>query len=114
MDAEADQGSCVIPASITSNEEVHRQSSVLEDAEFAALLNHMQAIIKNIGMEILQGRVKINPVRNEKGSACQYCNYHSICQFDPLFEDNRYRNIPSLKRDEILKLLVNQVEEAKK
>ncbi|WP_054695636.1 helicase-exonuclease AddAB subunit AddB [Syntrophomonas palmitatica] len=112
MDANADTGSHIIPAAITSNGEVHRQSSVLEESEFAALLQHMRELVKKMGLEIIQGRVRINPVRNEKGSACIYCNYKSICQFDPLFEDNRYRNLRSLKREEIINLLVRPVQEA--
>jgi len=67
------------------------------------LISHVENLIKEIGKEILKGNVKIEPCKRGKQISCEYCDYQSICQFDTLLEDNRYRNIKKMETEEVLK-----------
>lgn len=51
---------------------------VLDEKEFINLSNEIAETLKNIGNEILQGVVKIEP--NKKANHCKYCKYMSICR----------------------------------
>lgn len=81
----------VIPVGLTRAGEFTRYSSVLAESEFMALLYHAMKLIRRMGREILQGRVALEPFSKEGKTACSYCSYWSICQFDRLLPDNSYR-----------------------
>ena len=54
-----------------------------------------------MAQEIIEGNACINPYRDKKTTACKYCPYSSVCQFDPSFQDNRYRFIKDMKEEEV-------------
>ncbi len=58
--------------------------------------------MSQIGQEIVGGKVKIEPCRYSGMTSCDYCPYKGICQFDQLFENNRYRYMKKKKDDEVL------------
>ena len=62
-------------------------------------------LVKDISEEMLRGNIRIYPVKQGKKTACDYCEYRGICQFDTLFEDNYYHNINKLNNDEVIKVL---------
>lgn len=95
----------VIPASINNDGSVGKSSSGLESNEWSLVLNHVEQKVRRLGQDILDGNAAIEPYRREKDNACTYCPYHSICQFDPLFEDNQFRYLPSFNHDETLQLI---------
>ena len=73
------------------------------------LLQHVTDTARNLANKILQGNAAIEPYRREKDSACSYCPYHSICQFDPLFEGNQYRYLPSYSHTKAMELIRKEV-----
>lgn len=102
MDKSIQGHSQIIPVSLNKDESIGKRSSVATQEDFNNLINHVQNLIKEIGKEILKGNVKIEPCKKGKQVSCEYCSYQAICQFDTLFEDNRYRNIKELKPEEVL------------
>lgn len=60
-------------------------------------------LMERAGLYIGQGHVDINPYENNKGSACRFCPYKSVCQFDPVLRENNYRRLPAIKDDDALK-----------
>jgi ATP-dependent helicase/nuclease subunit B len=92
----------VIPASLTREGEFTRYSSVLAEAEFMALLQHVRGLIRTMGSEILEGRVAIDPVSKDGKTACANCPYWSICQFDRLLPDNNFRSLKSPGEQDII------------
>jgi ATP-dependent helicase/nuclease subunit B len=77
-------------------------SAVLDEEEFAGLLQHVEVLLRQLSEEIMRGRAKIDPVMIEQRKACDYCEYLAICQFDQLLENNRYRRLPKLSRGEVI------------
>ncbi len=102
IDNEIQGFSDIIPVRITGEGKILKNSFVLKEENFSALLRHVEKLAKEIGQEIIQGKVKINPIKLEKQKACDYCLYRSICQFDQLFIDNNYKNLKRIKDEEVI------------
>ncbi|HJV44871.1 MAG TPA: helicase-exonuclease AddAB subunit AddB [Bacillota bacterium] len=51
------------------------------------VLEHM----KTAGTKILEGDISLTPYKLGQITPCTYCDYQSICQFDPSLEENQYR-----------------------
>ncbi len=52
-------------------------------AEFGALLDSVEANLKRMGEEIFSGRANVDPYRQGAATACDQCEYQSICRIDP-------------------------------
>lgn len=105
LDGEISGYSQVIPVGMNDQDEIYRNSSTLAAPGFAALLNHVEKLIGRLGEEILGGQIAIAPISSGSFRQCKYCSYRSLCQFDPLFEDNGYRYLPPLTGDEVMRRL---------
>ena len=64
--------------------------------------NNVKKIIKQIAKEILEGNIEIKPTYNKgkKEEACKYCEYKSICCFNP--NVNNYSFIDNKSKKELL------------
>ena len=56
--------------------------------------------LKNALEKIVDGNININPVKNGTSTACDYCPYSNICNFDLNFANNQYREYKNLKMEE--------------
>ncbi len=92
----------IIPAGIKKDGDFTKASSVVSARDLQALLSHVRGLLTQIGREINSGRVRINPVKIGQHTACRYCSYQGICQFDRRLDDNRYRILPRYSREEVL------------
>lgn len=105
MDAHIDSRSEVLPLAVNKDGTIREGSSVLDEEEFMALLAHVKKLIGRIGCEMLEGNIRIEPVKKGNTTACAYCPYSGICQFDPTLEENGFKRIPKTDRKEIIKRL---------
>ncbi|SDK95154.1 helicase-exonuclease AddAB subunit AddB [Natronincola ferrireducens] len=111
MDHKLEKHSDIIPVSLNQDETISKKSSVATEEDFINLIAHAKSLIKEMGKEILKGNVKIEPCKKGKQVSCQYCSYQAICQFDHLFDDNKYKSIKELKSEEVLQRLQKRKEE---
>ena len=90
LDAHFTGRSDVIPVERKKDGELTARSSVLSGEEFRVISDYVNLKIREIGTEILDGRIPLNPYRQAGGSAgaCTYCPYSRVCGFD--------RRIPGL------------------
>lgn len=102
MDCNIQGHSSIIPAGINKDNGFYHNSSVMEEEDFIALISHVENLVKQIGNEIVQGRIKIEPLKTDKNEKCNYCKFKSVCQFDQMFEDNNFRNVRDLKDNEVI------------
>ncbi|MBR0277236.1 MAG: exodeoxyribonuclease V subunit gamma, partial [Clostridia bacterium] len=58
--------------------------------------------VSNALEKMISGDISINPVKGGSYSACDYCPYGNICNFDENFEDNKYRKYKKIKMEEFL------------
>ena len=107
IDRHIDGYSEIIPAAIKKDETFYKDSSVADQQEFLALIDHAERLAKEISEEILKGKIRIEPSKNGNRLYCEFCQYRAICQFDQGFTDNHYRNIPKLNNEEVIERILN-------
>lgn len=63
---------------------------ILDEAAFRELQEEVKAKVKELCGDLAAGNIRIMPKKSSDMSACTYCKYRGICQFDLAFEDCRY------------------------
>lgn len=76
-------------------------SSVASRERFSFLGNYVKEKLVTYGNEILNGNISIAPYREDKKTACDYCDYKGVCGFDPSFSGNRYRKLHKKDKQQI-------------
>lgn len=99
---EETNSSSIIPVSMKKDGEFTKNSSVIDKEDLDNLIKHVKGLIAKIAEEILKGKIRIEPCKEDKYVSCAYCEFSSICQFETSFEDNKYRNIKKLKDEDVL------------
>lgn len=59
---------------------LENKNKALKEDEYESLLKETEEILKNIGKEIMAGKVKIKP--NKKADYCKYCKFSDVCRKD--------------------------------
>lgn len=103
----------IIPVSLNNSGEInYSKSNTVTRNEFENLQKYANKIIKQISREILDGKIDLKPYYNlkDKKTPCSYCDYKSICQFNPKFKGNKYNYIGNKPKQEALDEIVKRVE----
>lgn len=104
MDKTLEKGaSSSIPVYLDKDGNISKgRSNAITKEEFTRLQKTAEKVIKQIAKEILEGNIDIKPVYSKKTKvdACKYCEYKSICGFDPNI--NNYSYIENKTKEEIL------------
>ena len=98
---EEDAKGNVIPASLKQDGQFSATSSVASHEQFDLLREHIVGVIRELGKEILNGKVSALPYQLNNKQPCDYCNYRSICQFDITQKDNQYEELQKLKKEQV-------------
>lgn len=67
--------------------------ALMEEETFHELQKTVEEKVKELCEGLLSGEIVIRPKRSGTNSACTWCKYKGICQFDPVFEDCGYEII---------------------
>lgn len=106
MDTSLDAGtSRVVPAGVKRNGGFYSHSKVADNETFSSLQSHIHHLMMQAGIDMTSGGVHLNPFQHKQNTACTYCPFLSVCQFDPILEENNYRKLIDMKDDEILEKL---------
>ena len=82
----------------------YSSSSVVKPKEMLVLQSHCREILAELGRKIVSGDISVAPYRmGEKETPCAHCDFNSFCRFDP--RQDRYRQLGSYKKEQVLKLL---------
>lgn len=107
MDKTLDSGtSKIIPVTLDKSGNISSlKSNVITKEEFTNLQKQMKRLIKQISSEILSGKIEIKPVYDvkQKKSACEYCQYKTICAFNS--KQNTYEYIQNKTKEQVLEEL---------
>jgi len=55
----------------------------MQSQDFAALLEQIETSLKKMGCDVYAGVAKIDPYRKSSTTACEHCDYRSVCRIDP-------------------------------
>src|SRR5690625_2447288 len=112
MDHTLDSGrSDIIPAGLKKDGSFYKDSKVADEETFASLRNHVHELMVQAGIDITSGGVHLNPFQYKQNTACTFCPFRSVCQFEPILESNQYHRLKDMKDDEILAQLRKNISE---
>lgn len=86
------------------------KSNVLDREKFDRLQKYTKHIISEISNEIFGGNVDIKPYYMSKNTPCEYCEYKSVCNFDPKLKNNEYRYIRNMSKDYVMDKIMSREE----
>jgi len=84
MDRNLGSDSTVIPAKNTKSKGI-TSTHLLTDDEYTTVEGLAISKAKEFGDAILEGDYPIRPVASGKNSSCDYCDFRSVCRFDPAY-----------------------------
>lgn len=106
MDTSLESGrSNIIPAGFSKTGSFYKGSAVAEREIFSELQGYIHRLMENAGLAITEGRVDLNPFQQQQQTACTFCSYRSVCQFDPTLVENNYRKLRDMKDEEAIEAM---------
>ncbi|WP_123052914.1 helicase-exonuclease AddAB subunit AddB [Clostridium sp. JN-1] len=109
MDNSINKSSDVIPVTVKKDGSISNSlSSVATLEQFNILRKYIRDTIAELCEQILEGNINISPCKNKRNTACNYCIYSFICQFDTLMKGNKYRNMKEKSDQEVWNELQNR------
>lgn len=86
--------------------------SAFKDDELKLLLKYDEELIKDASSQILSGQIKLNPYKYGNGiSALTYSDFRDIFFFDAMLKENRYHQIGSMDKPELIKKITERLQE---
>ena len=80
----------IIPVALKVDGEISSKPKTLKADEFKELQKNVRKTIKQLSTEIMKGKIDIKPYNYKKQTACSYCAYKSICNFNTSLKSNEY------------------------
>lgn len=93
LDKSFHRKSRVIPVARNKDGSLAKASKVISEEDLDLIRAFTQRKVQAIGEDIVSGDIEAMPARDNKGSACDWCSYRSICQFDENLKGYHYRDI---------------------
>ncbi|MGB5944947.1 helicase-exonuclease AddAB subunit AddB [Paenisporosarcina sp.] len=109
MDTEIVGASKVIPARINKDGSISKISKVVSPQDMANLRSFVRTKHQQAGDGMLSGDTRVYPYRMKDKTACDYCNFRSVCQFDPTDPEQQYRKLPISTPEEITQRIKEEV-----
>lgn len=103
MDNKMAEISLVIPAKLKAGEVTalgNQKNLIVSEEQFEMLRDYNTQVIKRVCTGLIRGNIAITPVKKGEVAACTYCDYKSICQFDPGQPGNDYNKVRKLEPEE--------------
>lgn len=97
---EASVQSKVIPVATLKSGELKAGSNVANTEQLEIMGAYAEKKIEQFGKEILDGQVAINPYRMKEKTACDYCSFRAVCNFDTKLPGNKYRNLNGFSKSQ--------------
>lgn len=101
--------SLIIPANMKKAGDLGKNKALITMDQFELLRKYVNEKMVEICQNMIEGKIDIEPCKENKNIVCDYCNYSHICQFDSSLEDNRYKVIPKKKDEDIWKSINEKV-----
>lgn len=110
LDRGLEKQSHVIPVAKNKDGSLSKTSSVLSEEQLMLISKYADGKAKELGLEILEGRVEAAPYELDKKTGCDYCPYHGICGFDERIPGYKYRKLEKEDKNEILMNMEEEVQ----
>ncbi|MBM7839137.1 ATP-dependent helicase/nuclease subunit B [Alkalihalobacillus xiaoxiensis] len=99
----------IIPVELKKDGQISARSKVLNQEQLSTLPQFLEKKVTQIGRSIAGGTTAVHPYSKENGqTACTYCPYQSVCQFDPTLPGYDYKQLKKRTDKEAL-VYMNEV-----
>ncbi|MBE5941844.1 MAG: hypothetical protein E7264_04800 [Lachnospiraceae bacterium] len=85
-----------------------RNASLVSTDELLQLSDFVREKMVEIGETMISGDIAMNPEKGEHNSPCNFCDYKSICRFEPGVGGNAYRISSGLEKEEAKALIFSR------
>lgn len=102
--------SVVIPVEKKKDGSFSARSGVLSREEMQLISSYVDAKIRSIGREILDGKIAANPYEKGNEEACTYCAYKKVCGFDGSIPGYEKRQLEALDKQALMQRMQETVE----
>ncbi len=91
----------VIPVEKNKNGQFSARSDMMRKEDFRILSGYVNRKMKEIGRQILDGRIVPDPYEKGKEEACTYCVYQKVCGFDVSLPGYDKRKLQELTKEQV-------------
>ena len=102
--------SAVIPVEKKKDGSFSARSGILSREEMQLVSSYVDTKIREIGREILDGKIAANPYEKGKEEACTYCAYKKVCGFDGSIPGYEKRTLEELDKQTLMQRMQETVE----
>ena len=102
--------SVVIPVEKKKDGSFSARSGVLSREEMQLISSYVDAKIRSIGREILDGKIAANPYEKGNEEACTYCAYKKVCGLDGSIPGYEKRQLEALDKQALMQRMQETVE----
>lgn len=99
MDNSGNKKSKIIPVEYKNDGELKAYSKSASAKDFDRIFKNTQNQLKEIGKNIIQGRIDIAPCKIGDEEPCTYCKYKDVCRINK--EEQKARVLKKLKKEEV-------------
>ncbi len=92
----------VIPVERKKDGSFSARSGVMSREQLQLISDYANQKIKEIGRQMLDGCISVNPYEKGGGEACTYCPYQKVCGFDSAIPGYRKRKLEDMDREAVL------------
>ena len=100
----------VIPVEKKKDGSFSARSGVLSREEMQLVSSYVDTKIRQIGREILDGKIAANPYEKGNEEACTYCAYKKVCGFDGSIPGYEKRQLEDLDKQTLMQRMQETVE----
>lgn len=102
--------SAVIPVEKKKDGSFSARSGILSREEMQLVSAYVDAKIREIGREILDGKIAANPYEKGNEEACTYCAYKKVCGFDGSIPGYEKRQLEDLDKQTLMQRMQETME----
>lgn len=102
--------SAVIPVEKKKDGSFSARSGILSREEMQLVSAYVDAKIREIGREILDGKIAANPYEKGNEEACTYCAYKKVCGFDGSIPGYEKRQLEDLDKQTLMQRMQETTE----
>lgn len=102
-----------IPVETTKDGGLGKRSNVVDTEKFEMMGRFVNQKISQAGKEILDGKVSILPYRMKEKTACDFCKFAGVCNFDTKLPGNKYQEFKNMSEDEVWSAIKQDLERGK-
>ena len=101
LDKSHEMKSDVIPVEYKKDGSLSSRSTVMSEEQINTLLKYAREKIEDLGQEIADGNIDMNPKVYKDRDACTFCQYKNVCSFDSRLQGHEKEELKDLEPEEI-------------